>query len=833
MANRQRMKDRARGYRKLFAQNWTMFRSSRVGVMGLAVMIAFLVVALLAPFMGLRDPIRWTAPTEDILQVDAYWEPPLSLGLQGSFFRDVRQVNTSLAIRYAPAAFGPVTDRIYMAAGTELFSLRSWKGESAWIANGSKTHVDLTRFSNGTVISTGTVSADPIVVNQGSYVGSAGRDQLIPEYFIYVGMSDGTLIVLRDSYSTEDLSSSPPYRATARARIEQTFKLDGAVTGIAVYSPDQNAGRNGRERVAATTAAGSVYLMGIEPAGNPNSPPDGISNTSATHTILGVWPLPLQRTGTAAHIASSPMIGTVPQYSPAFSAFGDRLAVGTEDGVLHMLDTGDASEKWNLTLIPPTLRWTTAPVISTASTGPPHFEQDIVYAALPGGWIVPRYVHDLRGNLRGKNATIAGWEDFPPHPGIADGASQIGPTAIQNDTGVLSQPVISGASLMTASSSGCVYNVRIVGTGEAGNGTVQWANCDPTLVGLDPIFPHGPVLVEGIQGLLLAGTLKATPEATERTAGVFYALRFDTGEQQYRIDLDEETIPGRPLAWKDPEHIREAVWFIGTNTTAATVYSYDSAGSVITPSAPSWAYTHDCVDNPGTTCPGYPSGNTYWLGLDQRGRDVFSQLIWGSRIALLVGFLSAFFSVLIGMVIGLVAGYLGGRIDTILMRFTDVILVIPGLPLIIILAAVLGASIGNIILILALLGWSGVARVIRAEVLSLKERPFIESARVSGASPTRIMFRHIAPNVMPLAFLFMTFGVSGAILSEAALSFIGLGDVNTMSWGIMLFYVQNSDALKAWWWLIPPGLAITLVSLAFFMIGRAFEEIVNPRLRKR
>ncbi|MEK6851410.1 MAG: ABC transporter permease, partial [Candidatus Thermoplasmatota archaeon] len=171
--------------------------------------------------------------------------------------------------------------------------------------------------------------------------------------------------------------------------------------------------------------------------------------------------------------------------------------------------------------------------------------------------------------------------------------------------------------------------------------------------------------------------------------------------------------------------------------------------------------------------------------------------------------------------------------ESILMRFTDVILVLPGLPLIITLAAVLGASIFNIVLVIALLGWPGIARIIRAEVLSLKERPFIDSARVTGASTTRIVFRHIAPNVLPLAFLYMTFAVSGAILTEAALSFIGLGDINTMSWGIMLQLVSQSKALTAWWWLLPPGLAITLISLSFFLVGRAFDEIVNPRLRKR
>src|SRR5207245_876030 len=137
----------------------------------------------------------------------------------------------------------------------------------------------------------------------------------------------------------------------------------------------------------------------------------------------------------------------------------------------------------------------------------------------------------------------------------------------------------------------------------------------------------------------------------------------------------------------------------------------------------------------------------------------------------------AIFTISIGVIVGLVAGYLGGRVESILMRFTDVILVIPVLPLVIILAAVLGAGVGNIILVISIVGWPGVARVIRAEVLSLKERPFIDSARVTGARNVRIMFRHIAPNVAPLAFLYMTFAVSGPLLPEPAPRFIGLGDV--------------------------------------------------------
>ncbi len=225
----------------------------------------------------------------------------------------------------------------------------------------------------------------------------------------------------------------------------------------------------------------------------------------------------------------------------------------------------------------------------------------------------------------------------------------------------------------------------------------------------------------------------------------------------------------------------------------------------------------------------------YLLGTDIQGRDIFSQLVYGSRIALLVGFAAAFFAVFLGTAVGITAGYIGGTVDIILMRICDVFLCMPGLALMIVFVALLGTSIWNIVFVIGVIGWPGIARVIRAQTLSLKERPFIDSARVSGASKARIMFRHIAPNVMPLTLLYMTFQVTGAILSEASLSYIGLGDPTSTSWGQMLYTLTRGSGatFTAWWWFFPPGLSITLLVLGFFFISRAFDEIINPRLRER
>jgi peptide/nickel transport system permease protein len=233
---------------------------------------------------------------------------------------------------------------------------------------------------------------------------------------------------------------------------------------------------------------------------------------------------------------------------------------------------------------------------------------------------------------------------------------------------------------------------------------------------------------------------------------------------------------------------------------------------------------------PGT----YTSGNWYPLGTDYEGHDILSQLIYGTRPELAVGVTAAFFAVVIGTIVGLISGFYSGLIDDILMRITDVVLSLPGLVIILLFAAVFGPSLVNIIIIIAILSWAGIARVIRSVTMSLKERAFVDAAIVAGASDSRLIFRHIAPNVLPYAFLYMTFTISGAIVTEAILAFLGFGDVNHVTWGMMLQYLQISGhSLDAWWWLLPPGVAITMLSLSFYLIGRAFDEVVNPRLRKR
>ena len=224
----------------------------------------------------------------------------------------------------------------------------------------------------------------------------------------------------------------------------------------------------------------------------------------------------------------------------------------------------------------------------------------------------------------------------------------------------------------------------------------------------------------------------------------------------------------------------------------------------------------------------------HWLGTDFIGRDILSQLLAGARIAFMVGISAAFMSIFLGTIIGMVAGYSGKTVDSLLMRFADMIMVMPTLLVVLILSALFGQlNIWVIVLMIALFRWPGVARIIRAQTLSLRHRPFVDAARVAGASHGRILFRHILPYVMPLALLYMTFRVTSAIIIEAALAFLGFGDPGTVSWGMMLQWVWTTGYMfQAPYWLLPPGLCISMITMAFYMVGRAMDDVLDPRLRR-
>ena len=227
-----------------------------------------------------------------------------------------------------------------------------------------------------------------------------------------------------------------------------------------------------------------------------------------------------------------------------------------------------------------------------------------------------------------------------------------------------------------------------------------------------------------------------------------------------------------------------------------------------------------------------PISSTHWLGTTAGGHDILSQLIYGARAALEVGLTAAFAVVVIGTFLGLLAGYLGGWVDKLISRVSDVVLGLPFLPTMLVLAALTTPGTRIIIITVAALLWPNTARVIRAQVLSIRERAWIEAARVTGCSTARIMFVHVLPQVLPLSALYGSVAIGWAILAEAAASFLGFGDPNSMSWGVMLqdAYANQALGLGAWNWFVPPGIAIVLMVLAGFLISRGSERLLFPRL---
>jgi oligopeptide/dipeptide ABC transporter ATP-binding protein len=227
-----------------------------------------------------------------------------------------------------------------------------------------------------------------------------------------------------------------------------------------------------------------------------------------------------------------------------------------------------------------------------------------------------------------------------------------------------------------------------------------------------------------------------------------------------------------------------------------------------------------------------PPSAQHWLGTDDAGQDVFSNFIFGARVSLLVGFFAAFISVFIGGVLGVVAGYYGGSLENLTMRFTDIMLVIPDLPLMVVIIALTRPSLLNIIFVIGLLGWTTTARIVRSQTLAVKSRKFVLRARAIGAGNAHIIRHHILPMVMPILVVNAVLVVSLAILNESTLSFLGLGDPTALSWGQMLNYAFDRGATSAgaWWALVTPGFGIVWVVLGLTLLGHGLEQVLNPRL---
>jgi peptide/nickel transport system permease protein len=227
-----------------------------------------------------------------------------------------------------------------------------------------------------------------------------------------------------------------------------------------------------------------------------------------------------------------------------------------------------------------------------------------------------------------------------------------------------------------------------------------------------------------------------------------------------------------------------------------------------------------------------PPSSAHWLGTDGGGADMVKLLIAGTRVSLIVGFCAAVVSAFIGGTVGLASGFFGGKTDTILMRFTDYVIVIPDVPLMIVAAALFGRSLTNIILIIGVIYWTTTARLIRAQVKSVRERVYVKRSRALGAGNSRLVGKHILPQVAPLLIANTVLLVAYAIFAETFITFLGLGDPSLISWGRLIENAFTDDALlnDAWWAIVPPGVCVAIVVLACTMVGQALEESLNPRL---
>jgi len=250
-----------------------------------------------------------------------------------------------------------------------------------------------------------------------------------------------------------------------------------------------------------------------------------------------------------------------------------------------------------------------------------------------------------------------------------------------------------------------------------------------------------------------------------------------------------------------------------------------------------FAPTAKLGDNYETFLQPAPPSREHWLGTDSLGRDVLSQIMEGSQVAFMLGLMSATLSVGIATFLGTIAAFWGGRVDAYIMRQSDLILMLPQLPLLLIMAALYRFKVWHLALVLGILGgFGGLVISVKSQALQVKVKPFVDSARVTGGTKFQIMTSHILPNVAPVALLFMVFGVTGAIFAESTLSYLGLLNID-MSWGMMIYLAQADgfifSGLRYWWLVLPAGLSVTFLSGGFYLVGRGLDDVFNPRLRRR
>ena len=292
-----------------------------------------------------------------------------------------------------------------------------------------------------------------------------------------------------------------------------------------------------------------------------------------------------------------------------------------------------------------------------------------------------------------------------------------------------------------------------------------------------------------------------------------------------------ELLTREPGDFEEPRRRRRLVWSVIRTQPQATIGALVLLAFVVVAVLAPYIAPYGETERVGDVFE--PPSSEHWLGLDDAGIDMLTLMLHGTRVSLIVGFAAALVAMLIGGTIGFLAGYFGGKTDVGLMRLTDYFIVIPDIPLMLVVAAIWGRSLTNIILIIGVIYWTTTARVVRAQVKSVRERVYVKRARALGAGHGRVLWKHVVPQVAPLLVAITVLSIAVAIFAETAIAFLGLGDPTLISWGKLIenAFSRSAISVDAWWAVVPPGLAVVVVVLACTMLGRALEDSLNPRLR--
>lgn len=749
MITKKAIKDKYRDTKKVLSKNWKLYKRSKLGIVGIFIIIFFVVMAAAAPLLTNRDPVRWNAPYEDMVDATQIWEK------EDWVLSGPTKINGELAPSgktYQTPSMGSRDTGMYAVGDDE-------EGETNlyWLRPSVETspyNMKMNLDGNGT----STPQVYPETEDAPEYGSWAER--------VYTGTDKGILYRAIPNDDRTGLTS------------EWTFDLSTELGEDVSITNTPEVGEieeNGEDYLyVIVTTEDSMYA--IRDTRSDSSEPEIVWSQNFGNVF----------SNQTDYALNQPVIFK----NPRGEGLRDTKTLGltTDNGELIYVDYKDGDILWNFNVedVADKEVKLSPPVIPLSLKKGDQKEQFFYTSGDDGRiYIIPN------------NETLAP-EDLG-EDNIAD---------VEKDA-ALSVPEV------RANGKG----IWIISNKQDG-GTVHYIDTDELTTEPDAreYSWSFPLDSKGVGKPFFYSDKRYVYVATEDNQ--IYCFDNSAGKQ-------EELLAWTVNVGGDPRQVFIFNSIIDESMPLVVIHSEESGG------VEGWEASGEFKAPlpPGTG----KSGTQYLLGTDNLGRDIFSQLVYGTRIALLVGFAAAFFAVFLGTAVGITAGYLGGGVDIVLMRLVDVFLCMPSLALMIVFIALLGTSIWNIVFVIGIIGWPGIARVIRAQTLSLKERPFVDSARVSGASKARIMFRHIAPNVMPLTLLYMTFQVTGAILSEASLSFIGLGDPTSTSWGQMLYTLTrgSGSTFTAWWWFFPPGLSITLLVLGFFFVSRAFDEIINPRLRER